>query len=274
MTNTILKELPHKTIIFLTRIFNAALSAGYFPSAFKHSNQFLIPKPGKDHTDPKNYRLITLIEPISKIFEKIINYRLKNYMEDTHQFHKHQYGFRTGRSIQDILLYTTAYINKHHSKIPNKFTQLTYLDIEKAFDRVWLNGLNFKIFELDLPIVIQKFLYNYLTERTYSIQNKGCKSNNFMSSAGIPQGSSLSPTLFNIFSGDIPTPIYNNSLLLSYVDDITILTTSNTIRSLTNKTNQERDNIVSWQENWLVRTNFTKSTTSIIGKRKQNYENM
>ena len=109
ITNTILKELPHKIIIFLTRIFNAALSAGYFPSAFKHSHQFLIPKPGKNLTDPKNYRLITLIEPISKIFEKIINYRLKNYMEEKLLFHKHQFGFRSGRSIQDVLLYTTAY---------------------------------------------------------------------------------------------------------------------------------------------------------------------
>ena len=62
--------------------------------------------------------------------------------------------------------------------------------------------------------------------------------------------------------------------MLSYADDITILTTSNTNRSLTNKTNQELDNIVSWQENWLVNTNFSKSTTSIIGKRKQSYENM
>ena len=53
MTNTILKEIPHKVILVLTRIFNAALSAGYFPSALKHSNQFLIPKPRKIHTDPK-----------------------------------------------------------------------------------------------------------------------------------------------------------------------------------------------------------------------------
>ena len=274
MTNTILKELPHKTIIILTRIFNAALSAGYFPDAFKHSHQFLIPKPGKIHTNPNNYRLITLIEPISKIFEKIINFRLKNYMEENNLFHKNQYGFRSGRSIQDVLLYTTAYINKHHTKRPNKFTQITCLDIEKAFDKVWLNGLNYKIFELDIPIVLQKFLCNYLVERTYSIQFKGVHSNTFMSSAGIPQGSSLSPTLFNIFAGDIPTPACNNSLYLSYADDITILTTSNTINTLTNKTNRELSNIILWQENWLVNTNYIKSTTSIIGKRMQNFENI
>ena len=77
ITNTIMKEFPHKTITHITRIFNAALSAGYLPTTFKNSNQFLIPKPGKDHTNPQNYRVITLIEPISKIFEKIANYRLK-----------------------------------------------------------------------------------------------------------------------------------------------------------------------------------------------------
>ena len=223
ITNSMIKELPNKTILHITRIFNAALSAGYFPKPFKDINQFLIPKPGKDHTDPKNYRLITLIEPISKILEKIINYRLKNYMEDTNQFHKYQYGFRTGRSIQDVLLFSTAYIDKHHSKTPNKMTQLTCLDIEKAFDKVWLNGLNFKIFKLDLPILLQKFLCNYLTERTYKILNKGFASNQYSSLAGIPHGSLLSPTLFNIFAGDIPSPINNNSLVLSYADDVTIL---------------------------------------------------
>ena len=88
-------------------------------------------------------------------------------MEENNLFHKHQYGFRSGRSIQDVLLYTTAYINKRHTKRPNKFTQLTCLDIEKAFDKVWLNGLNYKIFELDIPIVLQKFLCNYLSERTF-----------------------------------------------------------------------------------------------------------
>ena len=158
-------------------------------------------------------------------------------MENTNQFHTHQYGFRAGRSIQDVLLYTTAYINKHHTKIPCSFTQLTCLDVEKAFNKVWHNGLNFKIFELDLPIILQKFLCNYITDRTYSIQNNGYESNKFMSSAGIPQGSSLSPTLFNILSGDLPSPVYDNSLILSYADNITILSTSNTLRTLTKKNN-------------------------------------
>ena len=63
-------------------------------------------------------------------------------------------------------------------------------------------------------------------------------------------------------------------MVLCYADDITILTTSNTNRSLIIKTNRELKNIVSWQENWLVNTNLSKNTTSIIGKRKQGYENM
>ena len=183
ITNIILKEFPVKTIIHITRIFNAAFSAGYFPLAFKHGNQFLIPKPGKDHTNPINFRLIILIEPISKIFEKIINYRLKNYMEETNQFHPYQYGFMTGLSIQDVLLYSTAFIEKLHSKRPNKMSQNTCLDSEKAFDKVWLNGINYKIFQLDLPILLQKFLCNYLTNRTYTIQKKGFNSYKFPSLA-------------------------------------------------------------------------------------------
>ena len=78
----------------------------------KKGKNLLLPKPGKDKTIPFNYRPITLLEPIAKVFEKIINARLRTHLEDTHQFNKNQYRFRAGRSIQDVIFYTSAFIKK------------------------------------------------------------------------------------------------------------------------------------------------------------------
>ena len=112
------------------------LATGYFPTCLKKGKTYLLPKTGKHTTVPKNYRPITLLEPIAKLFEKIINARLRSHLENTDQLNKNQYGFRPKRSIQDVIFYTSAYIEKHYTQ-NNQKVSITCLDVEKAFDRVW-----------------------------------------------------------------------------------------------------------------------------------------
>ena len=82
ITNKMLKKLPNSYITYLTKIYNAALSMGYFPDSFKQAIVIMKPKKGKNTNNPLNYRPISLLEPIAKIYEKIINQRLKTYIED------------------------------------------------------------------------------------------------------------------------------------------------------------------------------------------------
>ena len=82
-----LKKLPNSYVNYLTKIYNAALSMGYFPDCFKQAIVVMKPKKGKNTNNPLNYRPISLLEPIAKIYEKIINQRLKTYLEDTKLFH-------------------------------------------------------------------------------------------------------------------------------------------------------------------------------------------
>ena len=264
----VLKELPLKSITHITRIFNGMLATGYFPACLKKGKTYLLPKPGKDDTIPSNYRPITLLEPIAKIFEKIINARLRTHLESTNQFNKHQYGFRAGKSIQDVIFYTSAYIEKNYSNNNNKVA-ITCLDVEKAFDRVWWNGLIYKIYnKFDLPDITKKLLVNYLFNRQYNITYKDKISHPFHPEAGVPQGSALSPTLFSLFVNDIPEPIKETSLYLNYADDITILTKTNTFNNIINRTNEELSNIIQWQDEWLIKSSLAKSSAMIMGKSK------
>lgn len=72
----LIRNLPNSLVTAITHIFNASLASGYFPTCFKEAIAVFIPKPGKDHKDPKNYRPISLLETLGKVFEKIINKRL------------------------------------------------------------------------------------------------------------------------------------------------------------------------------------------------------
>ena len=268
ISGDILKQLGRKTILHITRILNAALSAGYFPLPFKKGTTYLIPKPNKDHTNPQNYRPITLLEPLAKVLEKIINKRLRSYLEETEQLNEHQYGFRSSRSIQDIIFYTTAFLDDNNIRPTLKAA--TCLDVEKAFDKVWWDGLVYKLHNsFNIPILINKLLTNYLHHRSYQITHKNCLSRTFTSQAGVPQGSAISPTLFILYTNDIPQANNNKTHILTYADDITILTENRTTPYLINSINNTLHSIINWQEHWLLKTNLQKSSTTIFNKSPQ-----
>jgi len=76
ITNSILKKLPHKAVLFMKALFNALLKLSCFPANWKLATIIMIKKPGKVNTDPNNYKPISLLSSVSKIFEKIIHTRL------------------------------------------------------------------------------------------------------------------------------------------------------------------------------------------------------
>ena len=128
-------------------MFNAILVTGYYPSSFKHANIFLIQKPGKPSTEPTSYRPIALINLHGKMFEKIIANKLRTYLEKTIKMNPTHYGFRPGRSTENII-HTTLYYLDSYQKLNKKTASL---DVEKAFDCVchqnykmvkYLNHLN------------------------------------------------------------------------------------------------------------------------------------
>ena len=153
----IIKQLPINIIEYITDVFNACLASGYFPKIFKTAILKLIPKEGKDNTNPQNYRPIALLDNIGKLFEKIINSRLRNYLEENNLYNFQQYGFRQGKS-------TTHVTNMIHECVKQNSAQgfksaILSKDVQKAFDTVWHPGLIWKIHnKFNLPMPIKKTL--------------------------------------------------------------------------------------------------------------------
>lgn len=263
INKTILTHLPDTAIIRLTEIFNSTISAGYFPDKWKNGIIRLIPKQNKSPQQAQNYRPITLLEVPGKILERVINSRLKTHLEINNLYNTYQFGFRSNRGTTQALAVITEQIA--HNKSDKGQCQVILRDISKAFDQVWHLGLKHKILQLQLPITIEKFLCDFLSDRTASIKVNHYIGPTFNLNCGVPQGSVLSPTLFTIYTNDIQQPI--QTLNISFADDITqIIGYPGRSKNMLNiKTERAITAINNYERNWKIKTNVNKFTPLHLG---------
>ena len=146
-------------------------SIGYFQITFKHGEIILIAKDGKDFANPINYRPITLLEVFGKVMERIITNRFSQYLEMNNLLPMHQYGFRRGRGTETAI--TTIYETIAMAQRNNFQTNVVCRDISKAFDKIWHDGLKYKICHLNLPSIFEKILANFLDERSAALKIDG-----------------------------------------------------------------------------------------------------
>jgi hypothetical protein len=142
--NIILEHLPQSAVKFIATIFNKSLALNYFPTQWKVAKLLMLPKPGKDLSSPLNYRPISLLNSLGKLFEKIILKRLNYQLREQNVIWDEQFGFKRGHSTTHALLRNVERIT--HGFNYRKATVILFLDIERAFDKVWTTGLIAKSF--------------------------------------------------------------------------------------------------------------------------------
>ena len=133
----------------LARLFTSSIQLGYIPTAWKLAILHMLLKPDKLPSLTTSYRHISLISSIMKLFERVIEQRLGSHIEHIGLITKHQSGFRNAKSTDDHLFRLSQPIMESFNR--GEHVVAAFLDVEKAFDNVWHNGLRFKIFQLGLP---------------------------------------------------------------------------------------------------------------------------
>ena len=113
-------------------------------------------KPDKLPSLTTSYRSISLLSSIMKLFERVIEQRLRPHLENIGFLNKHQSDFRRAKSANDHLFRLSQSIVESVNR--GEYVVAAFLDVEKAFDNVWHNGLRYKIFQLDLPTKLTYWL--------------------------------------------------------------------------------------------------------------------
>lgn len=262
-----IKRLPYYIKKKLLSAYNHIWNTEIFPTSWRESYLIPIPKPGKATNDPKNLRPIYLSSCMMKLFERMINRRLMNELENKNILGANQSAFRKGRQTLDPLteiedIYTKA-IDEH------KHVELIFLDLEKAYDKTWRHLILKNLAKAGIGGRMAIFCEGFLKERNFKVLYQGHFSSSKNQQNGVPQGSVLAVTFFLLAINSIHEWLPKDITIKLYADDITIAITSRCARW----TRQRVQNTLKQLEAWCSATGFTvsiqKSTIMHIGSRKK-----
>lgn len=254
ITGKMLKELPGIAFKHIAQIFNAIFRIGSFPKSWKLSVITMIPKPGKDPTKVSSYRPISLLPILSKVFEKVLLHKLMPKIKNSGIIPLHQFGFQAEHSTIEQVHRIAAYIRKVYEE--KKYCSAIFLDVAQAFDKVWHNGLIYKI-QSKLPREFHQLLKSYLSVRRFKVRYKSHTTNERDIKAGVPQGSVLGPMLYLLYTSDLPES--QRVLTSTFADDTAILSAHSDPVVASNILQDHLNEVENWLKKWKIKVNENKS---------------
>jgi len=216
----LLKELPSSSLQVLLDIFNYFWVNNKFPNCWREAMVIPIPKLGKDRSNAANYRPIALTSCICKTMERMINKRLTWFLEYHNLINPIQSGFRQGRSTTDHLVRLETFIRD--AFISKQHAVAIFFDLEKAYDTTWRYGIMKDLHDMGFRGNLPLFIENFLQHRSFQIRVGTTVSQRYNQEIGVPQGSILSVTLFNVKINNIVKCLSQGIQCSLYVDDFVI----------------------------------------------------
>ena len=193
---------------------------------------------------------------------RIVNSRLYAFAEHNELIDKEQEGFREKRGTTHALLRLTQDIFDGFKD--GMTTAGIFIDLEKAFDSVWREGLLVKLYKMGVQGKIWTWIQNFLMDREAVCCIKNFTSHTFNTSMGLPQGSVLSPLLFNLYLSDFLEAVTNQKV--KFADDGTIWKTDRCMKTLEVELQRDLEAIETWTKKWRMKLNEDKTEYCLFSK--------
>ena len=257
----VLKNCEPELSYILAKLFNMCLKESCFPDCWMVSLVVPVFKNVGEGSTTKNYHPVSLLSVVSKVSEKLVNNRIVDHLENCCLFSNFQYGFRSSRSTVDLLTVVSDGIARVFYR--SGATRAVALDISKAFDGVWHAGLLHKLKSYGISGQIFRLISCFLSNRRLRDVLDGKSSQEYPVNAGVLQGSILGPTLFLLYTNDLPDDVICNIAICA--DDTTLYSkcdqASDLWQQLELASELESDlrDTVGWGRKWLVDLNAGKT---------------
>ena len=267
----LVKHLGSKAKKLLLHLYNRCWDGEGIPAKWRTAIIKPLLKDGKDPKKTISYRPISLTSCMGKLLEKMVADRLIHILEERNLLNDNQAGFRPNRCTTDqILKLVQQATDQLHSPAANTRTLTAFFDYEKAYDKVWRDGLIHKMLKMNLPSRFVKYTRHFLSGRKTRVEVNGVRSAPFRLDQGLPQGSSISPLLFLIFINDIDVDLDMDTIASLFADDTASWMKDGKIRG-SNKTlmQEEIDKILAWADRWKMKVNEGKTKAMVIASSRK-----
>jgi len=262
--NMILKNISQSIYKPLTTLLNKSLEAGIFPNQWKRANVVPVHKKS-DRSSASNYRPISLLPNLSKVFERVVFNRLYEYLDKNKLLTTLNSGFKKRDGTINQLV---NIVDKIYKALDNhQDVCMVFLDISKAFDKVFHQGLLHKMRQLGIDGKLLKWLCSYLSDRKQRVSLEGKCSQWQVLGAGVPQGSILGPLLFLIFVNDIVYDIQSDINL--FADDTSLLKAILDPVNCFKIISDDLSRLSTWAKQWLVTFNASKTVYMILSLKRK-----
>ena len=260
----LLKNLPEIGIEMFRKMFNKSLKEGMVPQNWRNARIIPLLKAGKDERCVQSYRPISLTSVIGKWMERVINDRLRFVLERKGFFSKCQAGFRRNRTVEDQLIRLTQEV--HDGFQERKRTVMTLFDYEKAYDKVWRDGLMNKIMEAGCSSKIGRWIQSWLANRKAWVTVGNENSKKKLMREGVPQGAVLSPLLFIIYINDLNSNWPEGVSASMFADDLAVWASDRDWKEAKRKVEKATECVEQWSRKWLMKVNEGKCEAILFSK--------
>ncbi len=260
----ILKRVLNRVSVIICNIFNLIIEKGVYPDSLKIARVIPIYK-ADDRKQIKNYRPISVLSTLNKIFEKLLYFRLNDFLRSSKILSPDQYGFAKSKDTQQAALRLIDIILPSFGT--NVIRACVFLDFSKAFDTVCHSLLLKKLDWYGIRGRANDLLASYLANRQQYVNIHNFNSDRLQVTVGVPQGSVLGPLLFVLYSDDL-TSLLNDGDIVMFADDSTLVCSDECPHSLFLKVQSCMNKIIDWCKYNKLSLNCAKTKLMLFSNRK------